>query len=477
MPRSSSSYVAALLGVGVVAWLTSSFLPVLGLASAALLFLLPVLFTAARGGVGPGLLAALLGASAYNFFLLPPRLTFRVHGLDNLISVAVLVAVALVTSRLATRLKARENEALEGARTSRELAELAAALSGHPAQSAEARGLALIAERYGEIRLLDDKAPAEGDPAFSSLDLAAAAWAAHNGDITGHGSDVMPAADWTFLPLAPKNRRGGAIAAIARPADGTPRPAAQIAHLRQMCLQLGQCRDRDALEAERREREMLAESDRLRRTMLAALAHDFRTPLTVISGRLEMLADSSADAREALAAALRLDRMMSDLVGAARIEAGMLAPAIESVDLVDVVASADDRLARPPGITLSRAIPADLPFVAADPVLLQHVLTNLLDNALRHARARVTLTARRDGDTVAVCVADDGPGVPEGEQARIFERFARAEGGDRSSGSGLGLAIVKGFAEAMGMTVHLGTAPGGGAAFTLTIPLREAPRA
>ena len=112
MRQPVTSCILALLGVAGIAWLTWAFLPVLGLASAALLFLLPVLYAAARGGTGPGLFAALAGATAYNYLLLEPRYTFRIHGLDDLVSVFVLVAVALVTSRLATRLMARDRKSV-----------------------------------------------------------------------------------------------------------------------------------------------------------------------------------------------------------------------------------------------------------------------------------------------------------------------------------------------------------------------------
>lgn len=468
-------YIIALLGVAGVAWLTSAMLPLLGLASAALLFLLPVLYTATRGGLGPGLCAALAGAAAYNFFLLPPRLTFRIHGLDNLVSVFVLVAVALVTSRLAIRLMAREGEALERARLSEEGAELSTLLAGHPAQTALARGLDWVATRYGSLRLLDGELVPQGDAAFSSLDLSAAAWAAHNGDVTGHGSEVMPAADWTFFPLAAKNRQDGQVAALARPVDGSTRRAAELDHVQQLALLLGQCRDRDVLEAERQERELLAQSDRLLRTFLASLGHDFRTPLTIITGRLALLARDAPDARDALIAAQRMDRMMADLLGAARIEDGSLAPAMENVDLVDAIGAACDDMTLPEGVAIVRTIPADLPFVRADPVLLHHILANLIDNALHHATARVTLAAHQQLGGIALQISDDGPGVPEAERARIFARFTRLEGSDRTSGSGLGLAIVKGFADAMGMTVSVTAAPSGGACFTLVIPIGEAP--
>ena len=465
------AYLEALLAVGAVAWLTAALLPMLGLASAALLFLLPVLLAAARGGLGPGMVAALGGAAAYNFFLLEPRYTFRIHQLDNLISAVVLVAVAIVTSRLATRLMAREAEARARAQASDEAAALATELgAGPPAQALQA-GLALLRRRHGEIRIVTADQLTRPDAGLSALDLSAAAWAMHNGDLTGHGTETMAAADWTFVPLAPRIQPEGAVAALARPADGSNRTAVELEHIAQLGLLLGQCRDRAALEQERQERELLEERDRLRRTLLSSLAHDFRTPLTVITGQLELLARSQPDVAEALTAARRLDRTMADLLSAARIEAGSLAPRIEPVDLVDAVGAACAAVALPPGRQLDRAIPADLPFVAADPVLLHQVLANLLDNALRHARARVIIGAGRDDGGVVLTVDDDGPGIPVADRAAVFERFTRLDGTDRTQGSGLGLAIVKGFAEAMGMTVAISDAPGGGARITLRLPL------
>lgn len=476
MNRSLTPWFEALLGVAAIAWLTSVLLPSLGLASAALLFLLPVLMGATRGGLGPGLFAALAGAGAYNYFLIEPRYTFRIHQPDNLVSVFVLVAVALVTSRLATRLMAREAEALDRAHASEELAALSAVLASGAPELGLARGLDSLSARYGEVRLLDEPVLAQSDAGLSSLDRSAAAWAIHNGDTTGHGAAIMPAADWTFVPLGPKNAHDAAIAAIARPADGRIRNAAQLRQLGQLCRLLGQSRDRVTLEAERRERESLEERERLSRTFLASLAHDFRTPLTVIAGQLELLAPQSPEARDALLASQRLERMMADLLGAARLESGALAPAMEQIDLVDAVSAACEGLVRVPTISLERAIPADLPFIAADPVLLHHVLVNLLINAQAHAGSRVSITASAGEGDIRLCVDDDGPGIAEAERSRVFERFVRIEGGDRTNGSGLGLAIVRGFAEAMGMTVTIATAPSGGASFILAMPITKAPR-
>lgn len=473
MTRSAARYAEAFFALAAIAGLTSALLPVLGLASAALLFLLPVLLAATRGGVGPGLVAALAGAAAYNYFLLEPRFTFRVHELENLVSVFVLGAVAVVTSRLATRLMAREAEANARALASEEAASLSAILASGPAGEALPNGINFLVSRYGAIRLVEADGMHPGDAAFSSLDHSAAAWALHNGDMTGHGTETMPAADWTFLPLTAKSRGDSAVAAIARPADGTLRGALELAQLQQLCLLLGQCRDRARLEDERRERELLEQRDRLRRTFLASLAHDFRTPLTVIAGRLELLARSHPEAQDALVAVRRLDKMMNDLVGAARIEDGSLSASPESLDLVDVVSATCDGLPLPAGISLRRAIPADLPFVKADSVLLHHVLANLVDNAIRHARTEVIVSGDIRNGRVVLDVEDDGPGIPVAERERIFERFSRLEGGDRSEGSGLGLAIVKGFADAMSASVEVGVSAQNGARFTLSLPLVE----
>ncbi|WP_370521710.1 DUF4118 domain-containing protein [Novosphingobium sp. ERN07] len=472
MNRTFITSLIALMAVAAVALLTVVLLPTLGLASASLLFLLPVLLVAARGGIVPGLVAALAGTAAYNFFLLEPRYTFRVHQIDNLVSMFVLGAVAIVTSRLATRLLAREAEANARAQASAEAAEMAMILSADPPDRALHDGVAFLSKRHGEAMLLDEQALGIDDAALSSVDRSAAAWALHNGDVTGHGTQTMAAAEWTFIPIHPRSRSDQVILALSRPSCGTTQGAEEVEHVGRLCQLLGQCRDRASLAQERRSRELAEAKDRLRQTLLASLAHDFRTPLTVIAGRLELLATQRDDAQDALQAARRLDRMMADLIGAARIEDGSLAASADSIDLVDVVAAAFDSVAAPAGITIQQNIPADLPFIEGDAVLLLHVMANLIDNALRHARTIVAVRANAKDNLVLIAVEDDGPGIPPPERNRLFERFARIKGSDRNEGSGLGLAIVKGFADAMGMTVTITDGQFGGACFTLAARAR-----
>lgn len=472
-PHGLGPYLLALTGVAVVATATSLWLPALGLATSALLFLLPVLLVAARGGVGPGLVAAGAGALAYNYFLLPPRFTLRIHGFDNAVSVLVLVAVAVVTSRLATALKRREEEARVRAEASGEAAACAALL----ARGAMGEGIDIALEwlhgRYGQLRLIGQGNLPEEEAGLSTLDLSAAAWAMHNGDVTGHGTATMPASDWTFLPLAPGGQDGTDLLAVSRPADGTSRSGSALGQLSALARLIGQARDRLSLEQERQARERLEDRDALLRTMLASLAHDFRTPLTVVAGELDRLSRSDAGAASALAEARRLDRMMDDLIGAARIESGALAPHLEAVDLVDILADGCASLsALLEPLRITRDLPIDLPMAEADPVLLRHILINLLDNAARHAAGAIGVAGRAVNGHVELSVSDDGPGIPAHERDRIFERFVSIEGGDRRDGSGLGLAIVKGFADAMGMTIEVTETPGGGSTFRLAMPAR-----
>lgn len=464
MSRPWLSYLLAVVAVSTVTALTTLFLPVLGLTSAALLFLLPVLSAAVRG-TGPALLAAGAGAVAYNFFLLPPRYTLRIHGIDNLISLLVLTAVALVTSRLAAQLKAQRASAERRAAQSEEAAALSAVLAKGEPMSALAAGLAFVEARYAKAQPIVDGELPERDAAFSSLDLSAAAWATHNGDTTGHGTHVMPAADWSFVPFGLRRREGGAnLLAVARPATGQTRSSNELQQLSALAALLGQTWDRIALERERRERDRLEDRERVRKAFLASLAHDFRTPLTVLTGQLEMVRQRGGDVSEAIEAAAKLNRTMDDLIGAARLEDGSLAAHLEAIDLVDVVDAVDAGPVRS-GVSIDRRLPPDLPFVHADAVLLRHVLGNLVENALRHARSLVCISAVLEGERIVISVCDDGPGVPPDQHERIFERFARVEGRDSGSGSGLGLAIVKGFAEAMDARVSVSASPSGGACF------------
>ena len=475
--RSVADYALALVATAVVTSFTYGFREQLGLAASALLFLLPVLVTSARGGIWPSLAAAGASMLAYNFFLLPPHFTLRVHGYDNIVSVVVLFTVAIVTSRLANSLKARERAAMASALGSAEAAAFTEALASKTELSElDVTATEFLGARYGRTLLVvETMAPI---PAMTSLDRGASVWAAHNGDTTGHGTSVMPAADWSFLPLhtgVPLDAgRHGDLLAVARPIGGQIRSAEEIIQLRSLAGLLGRARDRLALEAERQVRGRLEELDDMRRTLLASLAHDFRTPLTVIRGGVEALRDRTADAHDVellLHELHRLERTLADLLGLARIEADRVGVSREPLDLVDIVGDVVERGHVVPGdVTLDIAVGSDLPLVDADPVLLRQMLLNLVDNAIRYGDGRIEIAATLEDGHVLLTVGDNGDGIEADQEEAIFERFTKIAVGDRTGGSGLGLAIVAGFARAMGVQA---TAANGteGAIFSLRLPV------
>ena len=224
----------------------------------------------------------------------------------------------------------------------------------------------------------------------------------------------------------------------------------------------------------------LQERDRLRAALLASLSHDLRTPLTTIlataaqirAANVEGLDPALADAL--VAEAERLNRFVANLLGMARVEAGEVRLRSEAVDLTDAVAAAlHDLKNRLAGNPVRLEVPVDLPLVRADPQLLHHCLINLLDNAGKYSDAGGVIAIRGTHGPagVALAIIDEGPGLPRGREAEVFEIFRRIEGSDRKGGTGLGLAIVKGFAESMNVKVSAANRDDtGGAIFSLHFP-------
>jgi two-component system sensor histidine kinase KdpD len=218
-------------------------------------------------------------------------------------------------------------------------------------------------------------------------------------------------------------------------------------------VQLMQDRARDAARAE---------TEALRTALLTSLGHDLRTPLTTIRGAAETLrsngAELGAEVRDDLLAsiseeAVRMNRFLVNILEMVRIEAGGITPRREQLDLAEAMETATQRMERRSGRRVGRELPANLPQVKLDPVLLDQVLGNLLDNAMKFSGpgGQVTVRGWREGAEVALAVEDDGPGIPPADLARVFNPFFRVSRTDRvAAGSGLGLAICRGLVGAMG---------------------------
>jgi two-component system sensor histidine kinase KdpD len=250
------------------------------------------------------------------------------------------------------------------------------------------------------------------------------------------------------------------------------------AYLRQAAMGL----ERTRLAEEAKVAALRARTEEMRSSLLSAVSHDLRTPLAAITGAGTMLRDDSArlspEYRADLLATIceeadRLERLVSSLLDMTRLESGSLKVRREWVPLEEIVVSAASRLADKLGDRpLTIRIPDDLPLVSVDPVLFEQVFVNMLENAVKYTPGKtpIEIAAERTATGVAIDVADRGPGLPAGQESRVFEKFYRGRE-IRAPGVGLGLAICRGIVEAHGGTVVAQNRPEGGALFRIALPI------
>ncbi|CAG4906747.1 unnamed protein product [Acidocella sp. C78] len=438
----------------------------------ALRFLLPAeamgyVFTAIVVGMASlygrsvGIFAALTGFVLWNFFFLPPIYTFSVTNPRDVTALFAFLVVGVLTGSLAGRVRAEA----EAARTRIEALRRITLFGRALAQVSDEAGLAAVVEAEaralaGEAALLIARAgrlpPASG---FDETAVAAAEFAWRNRVATGLGTTTLPASAWRFQPLATE---AGAIGVLGvRPETPPAEPVIQT---------LGALADQAALAAERlrlatsaAEARAHESTQRLRTALLSSLSHDLRTPLTAIRGAAETLAESDDDLPEAtrrdLLASIvqdvgRMTRFLANITGMARIETGEIVARHERVDLAPVVELAVARVSE--AFHTAVNIPEDAATVRADPALLEQVLVNLLENAVKYGPegGAISVFARRAGEVVVLSVADEGVGIPPEDLPHVFDSFFRVVRGDRvAPGTGLGLAIARAFVEAMGGTI------------------------
>lgn len=484
---SRAGYLWTTLMVAAVTAVGTALLHVLDLGNVALLYLLPVMTAASLFGLRTGLYAGIASSLAYNFFFLPPTGTLTVNNPENIISIFVLLGVAVATSQLTARVRAQADSAAISARTNAALAGYLRRLTQltDPVEVARAacREIAdLLAVRVALLQRshtgLSVIAASEPDTRLETMELAAAQWVWDTAQPAGRGTGTLTASDWQFQPLR-AGERVLAVLGVARDDGHDPVRSDQFALLTSLLDQTSLALERLRLQDEMRDVEAVRTRDKLRGALLSSVSHDLRTPLTSVlaaAGELRRrLDDPLLDTIES--EAMRLNRFVANLLDMARVEAGALRLALEAVDLTDAVAAAvHDTRRSLEGHAIELEVPPDLPLIRVDPQLFHHCLLNLLDNAGRYGDpgTPIRIRAERKPDAMMLSVIDQGPGLPLGREAEVFETFRRLEGSDRSvSGTGLGLAIVKAFAEAMGMSVEAANREDGtGARFSIHVPER-----
>ncbi len=482
----SAQALAAVLGTTGVAWLMS---PVSELANVAMLYLLAIVVVATRHGRGPAALASVLSVAAFDFVFVPPYLGFTVSDVRYALTFLIMLVIGLVVSNLTIQIRtqaeaarAREQRTAALYAMSRELGstrgvgELVAVAVRHVREVFRCHVVVLLPDASGALASHGDGG---GDLELDANELGVAKWVYEHRQPAGLGTGTLPGARALHLPLVAPRSTVGVLG--VRPGDPreleTPE---QIHHLETFANQAALAIDRTRLADEAQTAQVRMETERLRNSLLSSVSHDLRTPLASITGAVSTMLDNDArlppDRRRELTVSVRdeadrLNRLVHNLLEMTRLESGALAVRRDWHSLEEVIGAALARL-RPQlaGRPVHVRVPPDLPLVEMDDVLIAQVLINLLDNALKYTPpgSPITVLATATDRAATVEIADRGPGLPAGQEERVFEKFHRlAPAGGR--GSGLGLAICKGIVEAHGGRIWAQNLPGGGVAFLFTL--------
>lgn len=456
---------ALLVGVTIIGRAMEDYLPQEAMG---LIFTGIIAAMASRSGRGAGLFTALFGFLLWNFCFLPPVNTFSVADPRDVVALLVFLLVGLLTGQLAGRVRqqavaaAARVEALRrislfGQRFSR-AATLSDVLNGAAEEAAAMTeaGIVLLNSPNG----LNAEASRPDGTKLDEAAQAAAEWCAQNSVETGLGTATLPSVPWRFLPLPGKDGCIGVLG--AKPVAVPPPPLAQT--LSTLAGQAAMAVERARFSTQTARAQAKQDSQKLRNALLSSLSHDLRTPLTSIRGAAETLAQAGSALDEATKADLLasitqdtalMTKFLANIMDMARVEAGGLTVRQERLKLEEVVEAA---IARVNGALYTRLnIAPEAAYVLADPALLEQVIVNLLDNAVKYSPpdGHIRLSAARAGDKVWIGVADSGVGIAPNELSAVFDSFFRARRGDRvAPGTGLGLAIAKAFTEAMGGRIH-----------------------
>jgi two-component system, OmpR family, sensor histidine kinase KdpD len=484
----SIASVAACTGIAALMF------PYFALIDLAMIYLLGVVFTASRAGKGPSLLATLLSVAAFDFFFVPPHFTFVVGHVRYFVTFAVMFVVAFVISRLTLRVRSQADAArLRERRTaalyslSRELVHergtdrISAITVKHVSEAIPCQAVVLVPDENGSLAATNI---GPGTFILDQQELGVAQWAFGHRERAGVGTDTLPGAKALYLPLIASSGTVGVLGVLPDPSVSSF-DQEQVHVLEGFANQSAMAIERSFLVEEAQRALLKAETETLRNTLLSSVSHDLRTPLAAITGAASTLLQHhlllDQPSRQELIQTIfeeadHLNRMIRNVLDMIRLESGTMTLKKEWHSLEEITGGVLNRLAEklkdhPP----TTRLPGDLPLVFFDPLLLEQVLVNLLENAVRYTppKSPLELSAEVKGNNLEVELADRGPGIRPGDEDRIFDKFVR--GNVSGGGMGLGLAICRAIIAAHGGRIWAENRAGGGAVFRFTLPIEGSP--
>jgi two-component system sensor histidine kinase KdpD len=470
--------------------LTHLLAPYFDLANIVMVFLLSVVGVAVWLGRGPSVLAAFANVAAFDFFFVPPRLSFAVSDVQYLLTFFVMLVVGLVTGQLTAGLRFQASVATHRETRSRALFEAARDLSNMLTneQAIDVARTVIAREFRAQVAIyvLDMKdrlQPPTSDA--TGLEFGTAQWTLDHNQAAGLGTDTLAGSAWLYLPLKATMRSRGVLAVQPREPRFLLVPE-QRQQLETFAALTAMALERVHYIEVAQNATVQMESERLRNSLLAALSHDLRTPLAALVGTAEMLVASqprlSAQQLE-LATSLseksqRMADMVTNLLDMARIQSGDVRLRLDWQSMEEIIGGAVNHAQGALGQrTLSVQIDPGVSLVECDAVLIERVLANLLENAGKYTTAQtpVEILVRAADEELLVSVRDHGPGVAKGQEELIFEKFTRGHAESATPGVGLGLAICRAIVDAHHGRVWVEPTQPQGATFTFSLPLGTPP--
>lgn len=462
-----------------------------------MIYLLGVVAVSLWLGRGPSIFSAVLSVAVFDFCFVPPRWTFAVGDTQYLLTFLVMLLTGLTISTLTSRVQfqvisARRQERRMAAlyAIGRELTatqnreQIARAAASHIAAAADVRAVVLLPDRDRNLAPFGNEGQ---NIEIDAHDQAVAKWVYEHGQTAGIGTATLPGSKGVYLPLSTSGGAVGVLGVI--PLQEKNIDPGQIHLLEAFAGLIALALERANLEAEADQIRLDIESERMRSSLLSAVSHDLRTPLSAIIGAGSTLLENESSLetksqRELIVSILdeaeRLNRLVANLLDMTRLQAGALVVRKQWQPVEEVIGAALARLSRQlADHPTTTHIAPDLPFALLDDLLIQQVLLNLLENAIRHTPAGtpIDISARMEEKNIVVEVADRGPGLPRDDLNRLFEKFYQSASSKNRSGAGLGLAICRGIVQLHGGAIEAMNRPEGGAAFRFTLPFDGEPPA
>lgn len=459
-----------------------------------MVYLLGVVVISSRFGRGPAMFSSVASIAAFDFFFVPPYLTFAVADAQYLVTFAVMFTVSIIISSLSLQnqnyarsalLREQRTAALyamsrqlASARGTRKLLEIAAT---HVAEVFEANVVAMTPDPEGRLIVeIGSSFPLSGrerDVAQRAFDL---------GRVAGMGTDILSGAEALYVPL---NATRGALGVLRVHPNMAGRTLSmeQLHLLDAFASQAALAIESDRFADEAQDAKLNADIEKSRSALLSSVSHDLRTPLAAICGAASSLREDEhrldTKAKDELLDSIndeanRLSRIVSNLLEMTKLESGAAHVNKELCPIEEVIGSASGRIEKMlKAHPVKASLPPDLPLIPMDVLLMEQVFLNLFENAVKYTKvgSGIDVSASADGISVKIEVADRGPGIAPGDEKRIFDKFYRSSAQKTVSGAGLGLAICRAIIEAHGGKICAENRMGGGAVFRLSLPLTSTP--